>query len=305
MTIDTEEDNWEPVRENITTKNIEQLPKLQKLFDQYHVKPTYLTTYEVVKQNQSAAIIKEFAGSKKCEIGAHLHPWNTPPLKESFTPQNTMLNNLDKKLQLEKLDTLTSLITKVAGRKPIAFRAGRYGINQSMLDNLIQQGYKVDSSYTPFFNWKKYYGIDFSNYSNLEMQKLFHTSTDKFIIEMPITIAFKQKKYATAKYLFSKFKNTKIIGLLERLGLLNIIYLSNEQYSFKQLSSLTDSVIHNYIPILVFSFHSNNLVPGLTPFVQNSDDLIRFYDTLKNIIEYFLKKEMQPITLSEVISINL
>lgn len=45
ITIDTEEDNWGSYNTTqYTTKNIERISKLQEVFDQFNVVPTYLVS---------------------------------------------------------------------------------------------------------------------------------------------------------------------------------------------------------------------------------------------------------------------
>ena len=80
--VDTEADNqWEAAsRDNLTVKNIEALPRLQKLCDEYGVRPTYLLTHEVAVDEGAKSILRDLAAGGRCEIGTHHHPWTTPPL---------------------------------------------------------------------------------------------------------------------------------------------------------------------------------------------------------------------------------
>ena len=62
-------------------KNAERLPALQALCDEYGVRPTYLVTHEMATRPESAPILRGLARSGRCEIGAHLHPWSSPPFR--------------------------------------------------------------------------------------------------------------------------------------------------------------------------------------------------------------------------------
>ena len=100
ITVDTEEDNWGDYRPTgWTLENIARLPALQRLFDDFNAQPTYLITYPVATDENAAAILGELLQAGTCEIGAHCHPWNTPPFEEPNTTVNTMLCNLDEHLQ--------------------------------------------------------------------------------------------------------------------------------------------------------------------------------------------------------------
>ena len=167
VTVDTEEDNWgrysamdNPVH------NIDKIVSLQKIFDQYAVKPTYLITYPVATNPRSVAILKRILEQGKCEIGTHCHPWNTPPFNADAVihEKDTMLCNLPEKLILEKLTTLHEAIIKNFNYQPVSFRAGRWGFGPSVARVLEKMDYRVDSSVTPFVNWDQYYGPDFSSF---------------------------------------------------------------------------------------------------------------------------------------------
>ena len=59
ISIDTEEDNWTPSREHITTRNIGELPKLAGLFAGLGVRATYFTTYQVAVNPDAGAVIRD------------------------------------------------------------------------------------------------------------------------------------------------------------------------------------------------------------------------------------------------------
>src|SRR5215813_8244274 len=118
VSIDTEEDNWDPVRERLTVENIRELPRLDRMFERLGVRATYFTTHQVAGTPWCVEILRGLAASGRAEIGAHLHPWNTPPVQLQLTPRNTMLGNLPIDLQCAKIETLTTLLTQGVGQRP-------------------------------------------------------------------------------------------------------------------------------------------------------------------------------------------
>src|SRR5262245_24988092 len=80
FTIDVEEDmpGWE-ITDPISVSNVAALPRLAELCRALGVQPTYLVTYPVAATPESAAILRLLHARGDCEIGTHLHPWNTPP----------------------------------------------------------------------------------------------------------------------------------------------------------------------------------------------------------------------------------
>ena len=81
ISIDTEGDNlwaWK-TGDKITTENARFLPRFQELCEKYGFKPTYLTNHEMANDPFFVRYFKQRNLSGKCEIGMHLHAWNSPP----------------------------------------------------------------------------------------------------------------------------------------------------------------------------------------------------------------------------------
>src|SRR3989442_8495014 len=125
VSIDAEEDNWAPARTGITVENIRELPRLDRWFERLGVRATYFTSFQVAIQPWAAGILQDIVSRGHAEVGAHLHPWNTPPLEEAFIPRNTMAGNLPQGLQAAKIRSLTEALVAGVGRRAVAFRAGR------------------------------------------------------------------------------------------------------------------------------------------------------------------------------------
>ena len=92
ITVDTEGDNcwgWKD-GDPITTENVLQLPRFQNLVEKFYFKPVYLTNYEVAKDERFLKVFKQKQNEGLCEIGLHIHAWNTPPF---FELQNTYSGN--------------------------------------------------------------------------------------------------------------------------------------------------------------------------------------------------------------------
>ena len=110
--VDTEADNqWEAASlESLTVRNIAELPRLQKLCDEYGVRPTYLLTQEAAVDSESKAILKELAATGRAEIGTHHHPWTTPPrVNEHLYPLNLTPDHYRAQLR-----ELTQAVAEVA-----------------------------------------------------------------------------------------------------------------------------------------------------------------------------------------------
>ena len=54
VSIDTEEDNWQPVRTEATVDNIRELPRLHRALERVGVRPTYFVSYQVARRPWAA-----------------------------------------------------------------------------------------------------------------------------------------------------------------------------------------------------------------------------------------------------------
>lgn len=103
VTIDTEEEfDWDaPVSpENNSVGHASHLPRLQELFEEEGVRPTYVVDYPIATTDVSARVLGQFARRGACEIGAHLHPWVIPLIEEPIEPRDSYLYNLPQSLHL-------------------------------------------------------------------------------------------------------------------------------------------------------------------------------------------------------------
>ncbi len=310
VTVDTEEDNWGQHRSDITCRNINVIPRLQELFDRYNVLPTYLVTYQVCLQDWAVKILADIQREGRCEIGGHLHPWNTPPQSEILSSENSFLKNLDYSLQIEKLQNLTEKISEVFALRPTSFRTGRWGLGKATVDALLECGYTVDSSVTPTLSWR-----DPGNgpvFSSVETDPYILSGKNSSrkngngIFEVPATIGYNRwpfdfwdKIYAVAEK--DVFKPFHLLGILNRTSILRKIWLSPEGFSAKRLISLVDILLRHDKRILNFSFHSNTLLPGLSPFTKTEQDVEDFFAKLSRVFEHLNRvTKLRPVTLSRV-----
>jgi hypothetical protein len=92
VVVDTEEEfDWRaPLsREQTSVRAMRNIHLLQSLLTAASVKPTYVIDYPVATQRDGYGPLLDFHRSGEAEIGAHLHPWVTPPLDEQLTSRNS------------------------------------------------------------------------------------------------------------------------------------------------------------------------------------------------------------------------
>jgi hypothetical protein len=309
--IDTEEDNWRPTRDGIRIENIRELPALQRFLVGLGLRPTYFADHPVASEPWSAAILREIAESGAAEIGAHLHPWNTPPLDEALLPRNSMLKNLAGELQGRKLRVLRDALAAATGRAPTSFRAGRFGLGPETVSELIGCGFRVDSSVTPWIDWEEFDdGPDFRGapqgcYRIRAGQDPRTPAGDGALLELPLSCGFTRRPFgwraaAHGALRRSALRRLPLAGLASRLGIVRRVTLTPEGESVETLLQLAERLLEQGERFLQLFWHSPSLVPGLSPFVTSAADRDRLFATIDAFVNRASKlAHLVPMTVSE------
>jgi hypothetical protein len=312
ITIDTEEDNWSSwSAANNSVGNIEQIIPLQKLFDRYGARPTYLVSYPVATNPRSVQILKRILEEDKCEIGMHCHPWNTPPLKdtEEIGEQDTMLCNIPADLVYEKLSHLDDTIYRNFGVKAQSFRAGRWGFGPAVARALCRLDYRCDTSVTPYVNWEHYNGPDFSELGpgafKFTGQGVEQKSENGFLVEIPVTIGVLHRSIQLLQIWIRTLRKSlprgvTFNGILKRLTILNTVWLSPETSEPGDMILLANRMKKNNASFLNLTFHSVSLQKGLSPFVKTKEDEARFMESIECFLRFACNAGWQGITLKDL-----
>ncbi len=312
ISIDTEEDNWIPTRHGITVENIRQLPRASEFLTELGLRVTYFTTYQVATSPWAAAILREIQLNGRSEVGAHLHPWNTPPQDEQMIPRHSMLKNLSVKLQEAKLVTLTQALTDAFGATPSTFRAGRFGFGNTTVRALTKCGYEVDSSVIPFVSFEgmddgaDFIGAPIDVYRVSDACDVRQPAPNAPLVEVPISTAYSRAPFGFWNSMYQKLdlpvaRVLSLRTIVARLGILKRITLSPETDSARDMLLLTRRLLDQGVRFLHLFWHSPSMVPGLTPFSASHADVDRLYATIADYVEGLAKlTEIEPATVGEV-----
>ena len=309
LSVDTEEDNWGRARSGVTVDNIRELPRFQAHCERIGLRPTYFTTCEVARVPWAAGILRDLVAGGLAEVGAHLHPWNTPPLDEEFVARNSMTKNLPPALQGAKLATLTRALEQATGVRPTSFRAGRYGLGRETTQRLIEAGYRVDSSVTPWIDWTDSDGgVDFTG-APLSMYALDGTTDPRTavsggpLVEVPLSCGFTRwpfDRWAAVHGALtgSWLRRLRLAGVAARLGLLQKVVLSPEISSTSDGLRLARQLVAHGVSHLQITLHSPTLRPGLSPFAGSRRDVERLLAWIERLVDGLARR--YPVTFATV-----
>jgi hypothetical protein len=309
VTVDAEEDQWGLSPSGATSvMNIQEVPALQRIFNEYHVVPTYLLTHPVVDDQQAASVFRGLLDAGQCEIGMHCHPWNTPPYQELMSRHNSMLCNLPPALQLEKLERLHEVISKRFGRPPLAFRSGRWGFGSETAGILAKLGCRVDTSITPYTSWTASEGPDFSSYSphafSFSSGILNRHDPAGDMVEVPVTIGYVGGSFSRCHQWRRRlsrppFQRLHLAGCLAKLGFMRSVWLSPERETAARLIRLLRQSMREGCGFVNLFFHTPSLRVGCTPFVHTVEDKRRLVATLRAVLGFCRSAGIAPIPLSQ------
>src|SRR6266480_63101 len=295
VSLDTEEDNWNRSRKGVTVRNIRELRRLAQFFDRLAVRPTYFTTYHVAIDPEAAAVVRDVGEESRGEIGAHLHPWNTPPLTEEFVPRNSMVKNLPADLQLAKIETLTDALDEAFGRRPRAFRAGRYGIGPETVAALVSCGYRVDSSVSPFVSLEPvddgptFVGAPIVPYRLGPERDVREPVPNGPIVEVPLSYGFSRGPFRVfepiQRWLEAAPDWLRLPGIAVHSGLVRRLSLSPEFQSVRDMLTLAARLLEHGARHLHISWHTPSLKPGLSPFTATAADVERLYGSIEAFLD--------------------
>ena len=288
--VDTEaDDQWSAEgRRRLTVRNAERLPALQALCDGFGVRPSYLVTHEMATRDESAGVLRGLARGGRCEIGAHLHPWTSPPFRPEDLAAHTYPHNLPPELLDRQVRDLTTVIEQGLGVRPTTYRAGRNGFDGGSLPVLERLGYTVDTSVDPLFNERRKGGMAFAGAPLTPYHPDYadvRRAGASPILEVPISAATTPALPKAVESMYSRLPPIPWRGALRRLGVRGV-WLRPSYAALPDMLAFASRLARSGAPCFNIIFHSSELLPGGSPYTPDDASVTRFLDDLKRLLEH-------------------
>ena len=285
-------------RENRSVTHMADIERGHEVFDPFGIKPIFVVDHPVADDPAAAARLGRLAAEGRCEIGAHLHPWVTPPYDEQVGDHSSFPGNLPPELEAAKLASLADALEEHVGVRPRVYQAGRYGLGPHTAGILEQQGFEVDLSAAPPFDYAGEHGPDYSDWA----PEPYWFGDRRRLLGLPMTGAWVGFAGGASAPLHRVARHPlglalHLPGILSRLGAVDRLRLSPEGFSVGDMRRLTDALLRRGVRSFALSFHSPSLVPGHTEYVRTADDLARFLDTCREFFSYFFR-ELGGVTMT-------
>lgn len=294
ITVDTEGDNlwrWKKGAP-ITTENAKFIPRFQELCEKFGCKPVYLTNYEMAQDDAWVHYIKPKAQQGLCEIGMHIHAWNSPPeykLKDFFGG-NPYITEYPDEVAEEKIKYLTHFLESRFETKIVSARSGRWATNDAYFDALKRNGYGVDCSLTPDIDWSANPGATVrcgNDYRNVKRKVFLHSSG---IVEVPMT-SKKVRHWAEGTVRHKVASITKGDKL----------WLRPFKKSLHDLIFLSENVAKEENGYLEFMIHSSELMPGGSPYFKSEEEIDLLYMIMRQYFGWVSENDYEGVSLSDYV----
>jgi hypothetical protein len=293
VVIDAEEEfAWDGPfdRVNIGTTSIASQPLMHEcVFDRFGIVPTYMCDWPVTTSPASAATLRRLMDEGRCDIGAHLHPWVSPPYVEQVTRFNSYAGNLAREVEYDKLHRLTDAIAQSFGRRPLAFKAGRYGLGPYTAESIASLGYAIDASVVPYTSFAHDGGPDFRGHDE---HPYWFQAGRRELLEVPVTTGYAgwlrtlgPQLYGMAQHPLAR--SVRMGGMLARMRALERIRLSPEVSSGAEMRRLVSTLWAGGCQVFSLTYHSPSMAVGHTPYVRSAADLERFIATVRDFCHWF------------------
>lgn len=310
ISIDTEIDKsptW-TVSPGLTFRSVtEGIPeRFTPLFDEHGARPTYLLSGEVIEDEASVRVLKATRG---CELGTHLHGEFVEPHRRRSDMANERTSDMQctysEDIELLKMRNLSDMFTTRFGRRPLSFRAGRFGVGGNTVRCLEELGYLVDSSVTPTLRWDYPEGlVDFSRAGNQPYRPSredIASPGDSRLLEVPVSITTSVPGVA-----LRRLRAVQGSGSLQKAVnvLLPSIWLRPSHTSSERMVQAIGKLLRmnedRDTVVLNMMLHSMEVVPNASPVTRSEDEVDALIQRIDDVLRYGRRKDFRFVQLHEV-----
>jgi hypothetical protein len=306
VAIDTEGDNqWDrEARRHQTFVNTRALERLHDFFARHRIRPTYVVTYPVVRDAESAAALRRILARGDAEIGAHHHAWETPPCEPADVDRHTYALSLTLAQFDAQLAALTSAITEAVGVAPISYRSGRFGFAAEHVSSLERYGYRIDSSVTPLFYEAHKGGPDFVGAPLAPYYLSYDSATrpgSSAVLELPVSAVLNRRVPAWVEAMYGRAPWSYTTKRMLRLSRIATVQSLRPSYTAADdMIALARALMKRRVPLLNLLFHSSEVIAGGSPYNRTETDVSAFYDRLARFFAAAIDElGAEPMTFRE------
>ncbi len=258
--------------------NVAHLERLAWVPAEYGVPLTLLATYPVVSHGPASDVLSRWSARGHAELGAHLHPWCTPPFVDG---ESHHAEALPSAALADKLASLVEAHRSAFGSAPRAFRMGRFELGPKAIALLPRLGFSVDASVMPL-RWA-HDGPD-----------TFLSPADPFVLgpeellEVPVTQVAWSRGLAHAAYGLAR----ALPGGRTGLEAFRRVATAGLTPAWTALASMQAAVrlhLRRGGEVLHVFLHSSDLMPGGSPAARDAAGVERTVGRLRALMAWLTR----------------
>nr|WP_321258499.1 hypothetical protein [uncultured Pseudodesulfovibrio sp.] len=271
ITLDVEEEglfSGQYPRSGAGVSNVFRLDMLEWLTRDFDIPLTLLVDYPVAVDAECATCLRRWKDELGAEIGAHLHPWNTPPYDDGDPLDSSSMSS---EMVQVKLASLVRAIEDNVGVTPTSFRMGRWDFSDTVRDALRIAGFLVDASVVPL---KRTPAGD----------RYFDSSADPYwldneqaMLEVPLTVV------PIFPATVGPAKTMGITKYFSHVGAMGIQPVWHSLAVMRRAATLHQKRGGR---VLTMFFHSSELLPGASPHFPTEGSVLAFVAKLRDFITW-------------------
>jgi hypothetical protein len=280
--------------------NVAALERLAFIPREFGLPLTLLVTYQVARDPAACRVLTGWRDRGRAEIGAHLHPWNTPPFADLPGPEPVPSEQLPRELLRDKFAHLVAQIQTGLTVTPRAFRMGRFDAGPQVWGLLPEFGLVVDSSVAPLTP------------KNAEPRG-FLAPADPFplsaagpagppLLEVPVTLVpLVAGTPSLAARLAAALPPVWSQRLRDRFRYVGAVGVQPAWYPLASMQLAAHLHRRRGGRVLTMFFHSSELMPGATRLFPTEAAVHRFVAKLRAFLTWLRRTgPVEGVTLSEL-----
>jgi hypothetical protein len=280
--------------------NVAELARLAFIPRDFGLPLTLLVTYQVARDPAACRVLAEWRDRYGAEIGAHLHPWNTPPFADLPDPEPVRSEKLPRPLLRDKFASLLSQVRAGLMVTPRSFRMGRFDAGPQVFSLLREFGLEVDSSVAPLTRKNPDHRFFLAPADPFFLGNI--GPEGKPLLEVPITlvpvVAGTPELVERLAAMVRPTWGDRLLNLYRYGGVAGV-----QPAMYPLVSLQLAAYLHRRRGgrVLTMYFHSSELKPGASRLFPSEAAVSRFVDKIRTFLTWLVQTgPVSGVTLTEL-----
>ncbi len=279
-------------------QNVAHLRRIEPISRELGLPLTLLVTHSVVCSPSCQDVLRFWRDALRAEIGAHLHPWSTPPFHHTAHPEPVLSDLIPESVLGAKMETLLAALWHHLGVVPRAFRMGRFDLGSRVTRLLPQYGFWVDSSVVPL---RTDHGVDHF-LAPRDPFWLDAPGEQRSVLEVPLTMIPISNNMPPAAYRAAQVLPPRMAALfLSTFRHMAVVGIHPAWYPLASMKWAAWLHRRRGGHVLNMFLHSSELAPGATPRFATEAAVRRLVNKMVAFLKWLIRTgPVEPVRLSDL-----